>query len=224
MIKAVHTGDDVLEWLRTDDAARQARRLIARRGLSSSDVLADDVLNDAWIAVRLRMQSPKPLVVETPGAYGTAVLRSVVRLMAKGRRHLDVEELTDLAGDAGVDLDHLSLDEHALLDDLRVVVERMGAQPLWLTSALLSLVTLRAHPELRVDGVPTPQAGATPDQARAWPALWFAGRRDIFPDRGDDHRERARKNTARARLIRTLHQQMDVAGVQLRDELGVDHG
>ena len=56
MISDVYTGDDVLEWFGTDDAARQARRIVRRRGLSAADVLADDVLQEAWIAVRVQMR------------------------------------------------------------------------------------------------------------------------------------------------------------------------
>ena len=78
-------------------------------------------------------------------------------------------------------------DELHPLDDLRVVVERLADRHAWLTSATLSLVTLRAYPEIELDGVPSPQAGATPDQARGWPALWFAGERDHFPEDGDTH-------------------------------------
>ncbi len=220
MITDVYTGDDVLEWLGTDDAAQQARRLVARRGLSAADVLADDVLQEAWIAVRLRMRRPAPLAVDNPGGYGTTVIRSVVRKLAQGRNDVASDAPT-AAATTDRDLDDGDLH---LLDDLRVVVERLADRHAWVTSATLSLVTLRAYPEIELDGVPAPEAGATPDQARGWPALWFAGRRDVFPDDGDTHRERARKNTARSRSIRKVTARLEKARERYLAELGIDDG
>ncbi len=110
------------------------------------------------------------------------------------------------------------------IDDLRVAVERSADRPPWLTSAALSLVTLRAYPEIELDGVPMPEAGATPEQAQGWPALWFAGRRDIFPDKGDDRRERARKNTARSRAVRKVIDLLDAARVAFLAEQEVEGG
>ena len=38
------------------------------------------------------------------------------------------------------------------------------------------------HPTAVPEDTPTPVAGSRPDQAMAWPALWLAGHRDLFPD------------------------------------------
>jgi hypothetical protein len=225
VISDVHTGDDVLEWLDTTDAAQQARRIAIRRGLSGFDALSANVVQDAKVAVWMRMQSSAPLDVDSPAAYGTTVIRSVVRKLAQGRDRLVPDHLADGGGAGGAHFD-VGADpgEMHLLDDLRVVVERLTDRQPWVTSAMLSFVTLTAYPEVELDGVPRPAAGATPDQARGWPALWFAGKRDHFPQEEDSQRDRARKNQARSRMIRTVLERLERARALFLIELAVDDG
>jgi len=215
----VCSGEDVLEWFTTDEAAQQARRVAARWRLGGADALVENLLHEARVSVFKRQQSPTPLQVDNPAAYGTTVIKSVVRRIAQGRDDVAPGPLTD----QGVEDVALVVDQHPT-DDLRTVVERLGDADLWVTSAALSYVTLRAYPEIDLDGVPSPLAGATPDQALAWPALWFAGQRDHFPRDGDSSRERARKNTARSRMVNKVLGRLETARVVFFSEREVDDG
>lgn len=181
------SGDDVLDWFRSRDAFRVAAALLRRRRLSADDATLDDVLADASVAVLARMRSPRPLVVDNPAAYGTAVVRSVVRRVAQGRDRL-VEELP---GDIAVD--ECELSDPTAGDALRVAIESRadGTRP-WLTSALLTYLTLSMHPDALPPHAPRPRAGSAPHQARCWPALWMAGERSLFPSGAGDACRKAR--------------------------------
>jgi hypothetical protein len=90
---------------------------------------------------------------------------------------------------------------------------------------MLSVVTLRAHPDtIDLPGVPAPLAGARPDQAVVWPALWFAGKREHFPHDGDDAKERNRKNQGRSRMIREVIDRYNSACQVFERERVTDHG
>ena len=72
----VGSGDDVLDWLRSVDARRLARRRLRSAGLPASPDHVADVLGDATVSVWRRMRRPEPLVVDTPAAYGATVVRN----------------------------------------------------------------------------------------------------------------------------------------------------
>lgn len=207
----VFTGDDVLDWLRGTHGRAVAANLLRHRGFGSGPRVADlidDVLGEATLGVLGRMARPEPLEVGSPGAYGTTVIRSVVRLLVRGR---DVA-LEDVAEPAELDPD--PVDPFAG-DEVRAVLEQMPAPP-WLTSAALTYLVHLMFPGVVPDGVPRPKAGSNADQARCWPALWFAGERDLFPNAGEDPARRTR-----ARRIDQVLTRVRLAFARLRLDAGV---
>ncbi len=204
---AAFTGDDVLAWLDTDDAASQARRLARHRGFSGYDAMTQNVIAEARVAVWHRLQSDQPLHVERPGAYGTGVLRSVLRQIAEGRdgrvRLVDdpdaFDRSTHTAGTDDASTDR-SLFADTTGDEVRVHLERLADERPWLTSAALTHLTLLLEPTARPDGAPWPASGSTEQQARCWPGLWYAGERELF-DEGVDASDRARIRKTRSRRI-----------------------
>lgn len=185
-------GDAVLEWLSTSEALTLARRRLRAARLGFARDLAEDVLGDATVAVIKRMASPTPFEVDNPAAYGTRVVQNVVKGLNRG----DVVHLDELN-------DQPALEEPAvdseLTDELRLLVEHADAAP-WLTSAALGYICFTMFPDSVPPYVPAPVAGARPDQALAWPALWFAGQRDLFPEDGaDPHKRRRARRIAKVR-------------------------
>ncbi len=121
------------------------------------------------------------------------------------RRHALPRGLDDPAVPA-----EFSFDEIAV-DGLRMLLERRDV-PAWLTSAAWRTCASRWHPT-RCSTVPCAGGGARPDQAMCWPALWFAGERDLFPCNGADPRRRKR-----ARRIDRVKQHLS----EVAARLGVD--
>ena len=233
---SVFTGDDVLAWLGTDDARRQASRLARRRGLGGYDAMTQNVIADAQVAVWQRMRSDRPLHVERPAAYGTKVIRSVLRQMAEGRdgpaellddpdaieRVKEPSSTDDMWTAAGSIADTSG-------DDVRLHLEQLDDDRPWAASAALSYLTLLMEPTARPDDAPWPQSGSTDEQARCWPGLWYAGERELF-DHGVDAADRARIRRTRARRIQVVLDRMQRAfalhALELRSEVGSgdDHG
>lgn len=208
-----HSGDDVLDWLRTPDARAVAQRFVHRRRLPGGQAMVDDVLSDASLAVLHRVRSTTPLAVNTPGGYGTAVIRSVTRSLLQGHgpetdRHLEPWEDPPQPPVEAVD--------PTVADGVRTTIERLGSDEPWLTSAALTYVTLVLHPGSTPEALPAPKAGANERQARCWPALWIAGEHAVFPESGHDPNRRTR-----ARRITKVLARIDVAFDSIR--LGLDH-
>jgi hypothetical protein len=204
------TGDDVLDWLGTGEAHRQARTLARRRGLAGYDAMNENVIAEANVAVWQRMQSDRPLRVDRPAAYGTAVLRSVLRQMAEGRDGPvvlvdDPEVIGRVPQPHGTDVIQSSAGSIADTsgDEVRVHLERLDDDRPWVTSAALTYLTLLMEPTARPDDAPWPMAGAKEEQARCWPGLWYAGERDLF-DGGIDAADSARIRRTRARRIQVV--------------------
>lgn len=175
-----------MAWLRSEEARRTAAGAVRRAGITA-EVAVDDVMADALAAVWLRARSGSQ-AIDNPAAYGTAVIRNRVRSLLRGRSGPD----TVGVGDQQIEVAADSYDRSAG-DDLRVRIERdVDPRAPWLTSALLTYLTLIMHPAAVPDDAPTPQAGSSSDQARCWPALWVAGERDLFPVDGADPRKRTR--------------------------------
>jgi hypothetical protein len=190
------TAAGVLAWFVDDgggysaEARGVARRRLRACGFPWAEHLVDDVVADAVTNVLRRLRSPNPLEVENPAAYGTTVIRHVVDHLSRGEE-VPVEDV-ELAADhtRAAESPEPAVDP-SLVDDVRVAVERAGGPP-WLIAATLAYLALEMHPDHVPAGAPAPRAGSRSDQALAWPALWFAGRRDCFPEGGDDPRRKAR--------------------------------
>lgn len=225
-----------MAWLDSDDAVAQVRRLARRRGLGGYDAMPQNVLAEARLSVWNRLQSSAPLHVTTPGGYGSMVIRSVLRRLAEGR---DGPAPLGLGSDAGVDAVDPEGDPAAQVvgdppeprielsasagDELRLLLEQSDDGRPWVTSAALSYLILLVDPDARPEGVPWPQAGATQAHARCWPALWFAGVRDVF-DEATDARDAARIRRTRARRIAVVLDRVERALANYRMELEPDHG
>lgn len=180
----------VLEWLQSDEARRLASRRLANSGFGGWSDLADDVLADAAVAVIRRSQSTKPFEVENPAAYGTRIVQNAIKGLSRG----DLVRLDELDEEPA---EPERVVDPELADDLRVLLEDTTA-PRWLCSAVLAYVCLAMFPDTVPAGAPKPRAGARPDQALAWPALWFAGEQDLFPDgHSDPHRRKRARRISR---------------------------
>jgi len=176
-----------LDWLASPPAFRYAMKQLRLAGFTDAEWLAPDVVADAGVRVIRRFKPGDGSLVDNPEAYATTVVRNTVRNLARGEAvgfddldpELTAEEWNPLseADDSG--------------DELRVVLEQLSAEP-WLTSAALACVCFIGHPDAIPEDAPSPKAGAKPEQARVWPALWFAGQRDLFPDGRTDPCKRTR--------------------------------
>lgn len=196
----------VLDWLASEEASRLARKRLTLTGFGDRPDLVEDVLSDATVAVMKRAGSSTPFEVDNPAAYGTRVVQNVVKRLGRG----DVLYLEDL-GEQPSEPEPVVDREFA--DDLRVLVEH-GYAETWLDSAVLACICLIMFPDRFPEGSPAPLAGARPDQARVWPALWFAGERDLFPNDGSDPQKRKR-----ARRIAKVQEQLADTWARYRAEL-----
>lgn len=165
-------------WLASPAAMKQAKNLLARKQIFVDPL---DVIADArWNIWAFFQRNPDRAVVSEPAAYCTVVMRHVVADVLNGFKF---EPLDEPPTDAGIGLDFAASRsaETTTADRLRSAIETAG-HPEWVTAAALNFVTLSAYPACDVSGAPASRAGATPNQARLWPSLWFAGRRDgLFP-------------------------------------------
>lgn len=193
-----HTTDQsLLDWFGSSEARDVARRTAHRYRLYGYDAEVDTVLAEAAFAVWRRLQSPTPLTVRRPAAYGTAVIRSVLVGVIRARSrsaaalpdHLDVPHTAD------------QLNNHTL-DLTRSQVARASG-PDWLRQAAVAYVDLAVGDLVLTDAVPQPRSGATPAQARAWAALWIAGQEQLFP-RLDSTATRKARSRAVSRLLTLL--------------------
>jgi hypothetical protein len=200
--RAEADGTDVLTWLFSEEAAAFARSRLARARLGSDPALVEDVISDARVAVLRRMQSETPLAPENPAAYGTRVVANVVNRLVRGDT-VQLETVDHHEAPAVVPIDD------GVLDDVRMLLERCDV-PAWLTSASLAYVCFTSAPDALPKSAPAPAAGSRPDHAMGWPALWFAGERDLFPRNGvdDKRRTRARRIEAVKHHLREMHAQL----------------
>jgi len=216
----VPTDHPVLAWLSTREAREQAGRLAHRRRLGGHDGHREGILDDARGEVWLRL-ARGPLEVENPAAYGTRVIQSVLRQLSAGREELIGLPGDDLAGtalDAGPDAGDPPVGPTATAvapeDDLRDALDLLADSCPWLTSAALGWLAL-AGTDTRPAGAPWPQAGSPPQQARCWPALWFAGERGLF-DEPVDAADGARIRRTRARRIGRVLGRIEAAAAVTR--------
>jgi hypothetical protein len=168
-------------------------------------VKPDDLISDTRTRIWLRLaRNPDGLDAKNPAGYCVQVMKNLIRdaLQGQRREHLtDIDPRVDQPFVADVDGDDSSIDQ------LRIALEDLAEPPVWVTAAALNYVTLAAHPAVDIRGAPTPRAGANPDQARMWPALWFAGQRDgLFPTTQPDAAQRKRLNRAAGKVNNVLRQ------------------
>lgn len=182
----------MLHWFRSSEARNAVRAMSLRYRLSGYDADEDTVLAEAAYAVWRRMQSPKPLAVRQPGAYGTAVIRSVLVRVIRDRSRTAAELPSWLSNQA-----EPPTDDHAGDPNTRSRLAR-AAGPEWLQLATIAFVDLTVGDLVVDNGTPQPRSGATPAQAMAWAALWNAGLSDLFPDHDTTacRKARSRKVTA----------------------------
>lgn len=175
-----------LDWLRSEQASRVAARYLRSRALPSVDDLIDDVLADTCVAI-LERQARGQFDPENPEAYATTMLRNrITKLNRPPTNIADPDEVADQSDPDPV--------YEFLSDDVRVLIENRRLRPA-ITSAMLSYLTFLMHPDAIPVDAPQPVSGARPDQARAWPALWMAGERELFSESssGALRRRRARR-------------------------------
>jgi hypothetical protein len=161
------------------------------------------------------MRSDTPLAPENPDAYATVVIRNVVNGLTRG----DVIHLEDLDDHEAPGADPVGGDS---ADELRLILEQRDAPP-WLTAAALAYLCFLMEPDEIPESAPAPRAGARPDQALAWPALWFAGERHLFPSGADSDSTDPCKRT-RARRIKAVLDHMAEVYSLYRSEGGGSHG
>lgn len=175
----------VLDWLGTPEASGLASRRLRIAGFACSEDLASDVVSEARVAVLKRARSTTPFEVDNAAAYGTTVVANAVKAMTRGAT-IYLEDI----GDEPVSIDTYPL-EDGFSDEFRLLVERSHMHE-WLRSALLAYFCLATCSDAIPPEAPAPRSGSRPDQALAWPALWYAGQRDLFPTDGADPNRRTR--------------------------------
>lgn len=178
------------EWLSSAEARAAATKLLHQYGLGANP---DDVTQDALFALWQHVRRHPHTSIDSVPAYCRTIMRHVVTKTAQGFGAASFDESLDIEDQPMPEV------ETTLIDDLRAALEAgTGSKP-WMTAAALNYVTLTAHPSIDTQHAPWPVAGATPEQARIWPSLWFAGERarGLFPD-GGKHSAAQRKRLSRA--------------------------
>ncbi len=184
---------------------------LRKSGFENAESLAQDVVQDACVSVIRRFDSADDFVPDNPEAYATRVVQNTVHSLGRGEIPAD-----DLEGITEPFVPPSETDDW--FAEVRVVLDHSPTEP-WLTSAALACICFTVHPDAIPDDAPYPKAGATPDQARVWPALWFAGQWDLFPEGKD---ERIKK--ARGRRITTVRQHLEKAYAKIRADRIRDDG
>lgn len=181
-------------WLASIEARRRAAAMLHRCGLQGEPAdVAQDALHSLWCRLD---RNPETTIDDVP-AYCTVVMRNVVRSTLRGFDADPIDDVDDLADQPRIDLPS---DPH-LEGDLRTAIESLGGE-VWVAAAAINFVTLTAHPQIDISDSPAPIAGATPDEQRIWPSLWFAGKRDGFPDFGRYHAAKRKRLSRAGQLVR----------------------
>jgi len=190
----------VSNWLESPEAVRYAARLLGRARLGGNG-LAEEVVDTVRTNIWMRLADgplddpTTPVVPYCKRAVHNHVedLRRGFRYdpldgrpaRRRGDRDGEKQGRKQAVNQPGPD-PYRSITESedvhtGAIATLRSRLETSG-EPAAVVSGALTYLTLEMYDDCDLDGVPWPKAGATPAQARLWPALWFAGRRDgIFP-------------------------------------------
>lgn len=177
-------------WLASAEARAAAKKLLHQYGLGANP---DDVTQDALFALWQHLAMYPEHSIDSVPAYCRTIMRNVVAKAAQGFEAVSFDESPDIEDQQIPEV------ESTLADDLRAALEAGSCAKPWVTAAALNYVTLAAHPSIDTHRAPLPIAGATPEQARVWPSLWFAGERSpgLFPTPGK-HSAAQRKRLSRA--------------------------
>ena len=210
-------------WLMSKEAEAAAKRAIGRSALPLEP---SDLVDEIAIKILTKAdRDPTHFLAEefqngNPANYCARSMRNFVADLGRGRtrwraaqRLLEVDVKIEEGMAHGFDPDEddrASVQARAmeLVDDLRVDVEFSDAGEVVVSGALTVLV-LQGDPDADIGDAPTPIAGATPDQANLWPALWFAGIREkAFPSEGPStpaqNQFRKRKGDPIADLVKAI--------------------
>lgn len=191
--------DEAVTWLKSGAARRYASAQLGRHGIR---IPVEDVLADVTTLIwkRLRRGADTVDITNVPAYCCTTIKRQVLQLVRgeigeRRRRQIVEDQHRD---DDAIAAPLVQSVDSAVGEALRSAVEATSGPIPTVTSAALTYLTLTEFPAIPVDDAPAPRAGANPDQARMWPALWFAGVRDgIFPD-GEQHDAAQRQRLSRA--------------------------
>jgi len=177
-------------WLASAEARAAAKKLLHQYGLGANP---EDVTQDALFSLWQQLAKYPEHSIDSVPAYCRTVMRNVVAKAAQGFEAVSFDESPDIEDQQMPEV------ESTLADDLRAALEAGSCAKPWVTAAALNYVTLAAHPSIDTHRAPLPLAGATPEQARVWPSLWFAGERSpgLFPTPGK-HSAAQRKRLSRA--------------------------
>jgi hypothetical protein len=177
-------------WLASAEARAAAKKLLHQYGLAANP---DDVTQDALFSLWQHLTKHPEHSIDSVPAYCRTIMRNVVTKAAQGFEAVSFDEAPDIEDQQMPEI------ESTLGDDLRAALEAGSCAKPWVTAAALNYVTLAAHPSIDTHRSPLPLAGATPEQARVWPSLWFAGERSpgLFPTPGK-HSAAQRKRLSRA--------------------------
>ena len=209
-------------WSRTADARRRARVICRcrRAGLTEQDVIAD-ALRMFWMQAK-KCTGPAP---DDPISYMTTMMRNIVTNVHRAWQDVEPMEQIDNVHTSGhigpgdvwepapVDTRSDLIRTIGLAVAVRGAIETADASSADRSAALtfLALSDDGTSPRALDDDVPHPEAGARPDQARYWPAIWFAERDDrIFGGGQATRRRRSRRINQVRQLVHWAVSQAEV--------------
>ena len=203
------------EWLSSHEAEVCARKLLTRYRLP---IDPKELTSDAMVKIHaIAIAKPDHFTGDEwdnghVDRYSTRIMRNLIVDMLRARKRSPLALIEEKDGghfdpiDESIsDIDVLLHDGTPseneagggeLLDRLRTALEGSGAKP-WVVSAALAAFTMSAFHDVDTGKAPKPEAGATPEQARLWPSLWFAGERELFATDGAGSSPALRRKRAR---------------------------
>jgi hypothetical protein len=210
--ESANAAERAAHFLRSPAGRATIHRTLTARQLPRS--LADDLIQD--VLGRVCAAAGQGVAIDNVEAFATRLAqRSAVDIVRGRIRHPQLVDLRGVDPDAEVqgqpfavasplDVEADALAGEALAAVRRLVHHRLAADPSAGAAALayLAVMVEGASPG---DRCPQPLAGASPDEAAEWAALWYGGRRDCFA--GDATTTPA---TVRKRRSRLVHRFRDV--------------
>lgn len=203
------------EWLSSHEAEVCARKLLTRYRLP---IDPKELTSDTMVKIHaIAIAKPDHFTGDEwdnghVDRYSTTIMRNLIIDMLRARKRSPLALIEEKDGghfdpiDESIsDIDVLLHDGTPseneagggeLLDRLRTALEGSGAKP-WVVSAALAAFTMSAFHDVDTGKAPKPEAGATPEQARLWPSLWFAGERELFAIDGAGSSPALRRKRAR---------------------------